>query len=404
MKRRLSVLLALMLIGGALLVAAQASRVGPGDTVIITRAEYDRLKRYEKLDEVRQYVDAYFYQEPDSQKLMDGAIQGLLSGTEDAYTFYYPEEAWKTLWEEDSGRYAGIGVQMVGGYESPQVTITRVFQNTPAEAAGLRKGDVFYMVNDLEVTNATMQDAVKLMRGVPGEQVQVQVLRDGKVLSFDITKAEIVVNRVESRMLDDQVGLIALYEFAGHSYSDFKAAYDQLKEQGLRSLIIDLRDNSGGWVDDGSKLADLFLDKVLLFYTEDRKGYQEKTFGTPGSEDMPLVLLVNENSASTTEIFSGAMKDHGRARLVGTKTFGKGVIQKVQELPDRVTGFQLTVAQYFTPEGHAVHKQGILPDVDVEMPEELAQTYFQLGDMTDPQMKAAYDEARSLLTALAAAR
>lgn len=401
MIRKTALFLASLLLAGSMLASAQAGRIGPNDTVTITREEYDRLKQYELVDEVKQYLDNYYYEELDRQKLLDGAVQGLLSGTGDAYTFYYPQEAWKTMWEEDEGKYAGIGVQMLGSYDTPAVTIIRVFQGTPAEAAGLRKGDVFYMVEDLEVTTATMQDAVKLMRGVPGEKVHVEVLRNGEILPFDIIKAEIIVNRVESMMLDRGVGYIALYEFAGESYDDFKKAYDALRQDGMETLILDLRDNGGGWVEDGVKLADLFLDRNLLFYTENRAGDRDETYTRDGKEDMPLVIMVNQNSASTTEIFSGAMKDYARATLVGTKTFGKGIIQSVIELSDKVSGFQFTTAQYFTPKGNKVHKEGITPDVEVIMPDELMQTYFQLGDMADPQLKAAYDEAVKLLPAAA---
>jgi len=403
MIRKTALFLAILLLASALLVSAQASRTGPNDTVTITREEYNRLKQYELVDEVKQYLDTYYYEELDNQKLLDGAIQGLLSGSGDAYTFYYPQEAWKDMWEEDEGKYAGIGVQMLGSYDTPAVTIIRVFQGTPAEAAGLRKGDVFYMVEDLEVTTATMQDAVKLMRGVPGEKVHVEVLREGEILPFDIVKAEIIVNRVESMMLDQRIGYIALYEFAGESYADFKNGYDTLKEQGMDALIIDLRDNGGGWVEDGVQLADLFLDKNLLFYTQDRAGNREETYVKDGREAIPLVILVNQNSASTTEIFSGAMKDYARATLVGTKTFGKGIIQSVVELSDGVSGFQFTTAQYFTPKGNKVHKEGITPDIEVTLPDELLQTYFQLGDMADPQLKAAYEEALKLVPTTAEA-
>ena len=403
MIRKTALLLAILLLASALLVSAQASKTGPNDTVTITRDEYNRLKQYELVDEVKQYLDSYYYEELDNQKLLDGAVQGLLSGSGDAYTFYYPQEAWKDMWEEDEGKYAGIGVQMLGSYDTPAVTIIRVFQGTPAEAAGLRKGDVFYMVEELEVTTATMQDAVKLMRGVPGEKVHVEVLREGEILPFDIVKAEIIVNRVESMMLDQRIGYIALYEFAGESYVDFKNGYDALKEQGMDALIIDLRDNGGGWVEDGVQLADLFLDKNLLFYTEDRAGNREETYVKDGREDIPLVILVNQNSASTTEIFSGAMKDYARATLIGTKTFGKGIIQSVVELSDGVSGFQFTTAQYFTPKGNKVHKEGITPDIEITLPDELLQTFFRLGDMADPQLKAAYDEALKLLPAAAEA-
>ncbi|MDD2561066.1 MAG: S41 family peptidase [Eubacteriales bacterium] len=365
-----------------------------GDTVTISRKEYERLKQYELLDEVKNYVDTYFYEEPDQQLLMDGAIQGLLSGLNDAYSFYYPEEAWTQMHEEDEGKYAGIGVQMLGDYDSGAVTITRVFRNTPAEAAGLKKGDVFLTVEDIQVTTATMQDAVNIMRGIPGEKVHIEVVRQGEVLPFDLIKAEITVNRVEYMMLDHQVGYIVLFEFAGGSAEAFTAAYQELTAQGMNALIVDLRDNPGGWVDDGVKIADLFLDHKLIYYAEDRAGSQEKFYTTNGKDDIPLVFLVNENSASSSEIVTAALKDYKRATVIGEKTFGKGIIQYVIPLSDNKSGFQFTYAQYFSPLGYKVHKEGVVPDIIVEMPEDLKSMFFELGDMTDPQLARAYEEAR----------
>ena len=194
-------------------------------------------------------------------------------------------------------------------------------------------------------------------------------------------------------MLDNKVGLIAVYEFARSTYADFDAAYQKLKEQGMNALVIDLRDNGGGWVDQGTILADKFLGAVLFYSTVDGAGQREESYLRKGKEDIPLVLLLNENSASTTEILSGAMKDHGRATLVGTKTFGKGIIQQVVQLSDGKTGFQFTTSQYFSPNGNKVHKEGVLPDVEVEMPEEFKHKLFNLGDLEDPQLKAAYEEA-----------
>lgn len=388
-------LLALILIGGSLPVSALSFpfNIGRGETVTIPKEEYDRLKQYEKLDEVKAYIEDYYYKDVDDTKLIDGAIQGLLAGTEDAYTFYYPEESWQRLWEDDSGKYAGIGIQMLGDYDTGLVTVTRVFKGTPAEAAGIRKGDILYMVEDLQVSVSTMQDAVDIMRGVPGEAVKVQMMRNDEIVTFEVIKAEIIVNRVESMMLENGIGYIAHYEFAGGSYEDFKKAFDSLEQDGMKALILDLRDNGGGWVDDGVKLADLFLDKDLLFYTEGKQGGKEETYTTAGKTEMPLVVLVNGHSASTSEIVSGALQDYGRATLVGSQTFGKGVIQIVLQLSDEKTGFQFTTAQYFTPKGNQVHELGITPDVAVEMPEDIKFSTLTLGDMADPQLQAAYQEA-----------
>lgn len=387
MTRKLTALLLALLM--LLPVAALGSE---GETVTISRKEYESLKRYKLLEEVRSYIDTYYYQKPDEQAMMDGAVQGLLSGLGDGYTFYYPEEAWEKMWEDNEGKYAGIGIQLLGDPTTYAVTIVRVFRDTPAEQAGMRKGDILLKVEDIDITTATLQDGVQVMRGMPGEKVHVEVLRGSETLAFDLTKADITANQVEYKMLDDKVGYIASYEFAGDMDKEFEKALNTLKSQGAQGLIIDLRDNPGGWVEQSVHIADLFLDKALLFYAENRAGEQEKTYTKDGKDDIPLVILVNENSASASEIFSAAMKDYGRATIVGTTTFGKGVIQYVLGLSDGKSGFQFTSAQYFSPNGHQVHKVGVTPDVTAEMPEDLSDTFTEVGDLNDPQLKTAYEE------------
>lgn len=391
---RLSIL-AVVLLASALPLLTNASWFGTNknDTVTISKEEYDRLKQYELLDEVKQYVEAFYYEEPDEQSMMDGAIQGLLGGLGDAYSFYYPEEAWQKMQEDDTGKYAGIGVQMLGDYEDSSVTIIRVFKDTPAERAGLKKGDVFLSVEDIQVTTATMQDAVDIMRGVPGEKVHIEIVRNGEVLPFDLVKANIIVNRVEYKMIDDKVGYIILFEFAGGSKEAFLQAYQELKSQGMHHLIFDLRDNPGGWVGDAEEIGSLFLDQKLLYYTEDRFERRKEFNTNQGAESMPMTILVNENSASASEILAAAMQDHERAAIIGQKTFGKGIIQFVVPLSDEKSGFQFTSAQYFSPFGKKVHKEGVTPDLLVEMPEEFINKFFDTADLTDPQLAEAYEHA-----------
>ena len=372
------------------------------DTVTISREEYERLKKYEKLDRVFQYVDMWYYQEPDQDKMMEGAIQGMLLSLEDPYSFYYNPEDWTTLWEDDQGEYAGIGLNLLGSYLDYTVTVIRVFDNTPAQQAGVRKGDLLVRVEDIEVDAYSMQEAVDLMRGNVGEEVEIEVLRDGEYLTFTMPRAIIHVNRVESCMLENNVGYIALYEFAGDCQTEFAKALDGLMAQGAKALVVDLRDNPGGWVDGAVEIADLFMDQGLLAYSLDRNGYKDPMYTTNGKNDIPVVFLVNENSASASEILAGGLRDQDRAILVGVKTFGKGIIQSVIPLEGRnietsADGFQMTIAQYYFPSGVAIHKVGIEPDVVVEMPEELKNEYFELGDMTDPQLKAAWEEAVKLI-------
>lgn len=405
-KRTTAIVLAAFLLGATLSFTLSGQAQGSpkirkaSDTVTISREEYNRLKRYEKLDLIMQYIETYYYVEPDTDAMLEMATRGLLYGLEDPYTFYYSTTEWSDLWAEDEGEYAGIGIQILGKYSDYTVTITRVFRDSPAERAGILKGDLLVRVEDIDVDAYTMQSAVNVMRGVVDEVVEVEVMRNGENIVFKIPRAEIKVNRIEYTMLENNVGYICLYEFAGDCFTAFEAALKELRESGAKALVVDLRDNGGGWVDDAVSIADLFLDKELLAYSEDRAKNREEYYTKPGKDDVPLVLLVNENSASSSEILSGGLQDLKRATVVGTTTYGKGVIQYVEELPgDPPDGFQFTFAQYYTKSGAQVHKIGITPDVLAEMPEDLAATYFSLGDMTDPQLKKAWETAVSMIDA-----
>ncbi|MBR4537611.1 MAG: S41 family peptidase [Clostridia bacterium] len=366
-------------------------------TVTISKEEYDRLSRYAEMDLILQYIEEWYYQEPDVDALIENATRGLMYGLEDPYTFYYNEAEWAQMWEDDEGKYGGIGIQMLGNLTDYSVTITRVFKDTPAERAGVRKGDRLVRVEDLEVDVYSMQNAVNIMRGTVEESVEIEVLRGKEYLTFNITRAEIQVNYVDYTMLEDQVGYIALYDFAGECQKEFAAALQALNAQGAKALVVDLRDNGGGWVDAAQSIGDLFLEDGILVYSEDRYGSREKLTMTAGMDDIPLVILVNGNSASSSEILSGGLHDRGRTTLVGTQTYGKGIIQAVIPLNDDKNGFQMTYAQYYLPSGTEVHKVGITPDIICEMPEELMNENFLLGDMTDPQLKTAWDTAKSLI-------
>lgn len=397
MKKRLFICLLVLtlLTGVAFAFSASGESLRRRSTVTIDKAEYDRLKRYEKLDEVLQYVQAYYYKDPDVDAMLDTAIQGLLAGLADPYTFYYDEENWKSMWDDEEGEYTGIGIQLLGNYTDQSVKITRVFRDTPAQAVGMRKNDVLVRVEDIDVTTETMQAAVNTMRGEVGGTVQVEVLRGEEYITFDITRAAIHLNNVDYTMLDNDVGYVVLYQFATDALiNDFTKAMDALEAEGAKSIILDLRDNPGGWVDDAVNVADRFLDKKLVVYTNTRyEKHVDERYTKSGADDIPLVVLVNANSASSSEILSGALKDYGRATIVGTQTFGKGIMQYVLGLSDNVTGMQLTYCEYFTPKGNSVHGVGITPDIIVEMPEEMDYADLELGDMNDPQLAAAWEEA-----------
>ncbi len=401
-KKGLTVIFLLVLISSVIIVTANASNIfdilsKSQKTVTIPQEEYERLSRYKKMDDIMRYIETWYIEEPDTDKMIENATRGLLYALEDPYTFYYNSNEWNQMKEDDVGEYGGIGIQMLGNREDYSVTITRVFKDTPAERAGVLKGDLLVRVEDLEVNFYSMQNAVNIMRGTVDELVEIEVKRGEEYLTFNIPRATIHVNRVESTMLDDQVGLIVLYEFAGESEKEFTAALDALENQGAKALIVDLRDNGGGWVESARQIADLFLDDGILFYTQDRSGYQEKTDMKPGKDDIPLVFLINENSASSSEILSGGLHDRGRCTLVGVQSYGKGIVQAVVSLDDDTDGFQMTVEEYFLPSGEKVHKVGLTPDILSEMPEELKSAYFALGDLADPQLKDAWNTAKELI-------
>lgn len=393
-------LMVLLLLTGCALLPTTISDLATGmdDTVTISRAEYERLQRYAELDEIWQIVEQYYYQEPDTQAMLDGAEMGLLYGLGDPYTYYYTPDQYAQLWADDEGEYAGIGIQIMGDYATGLCTISRVFLDSPALDVGLRKGDVLTRVEDIDVVTTTLQDAVNIMRGEPGTPVNVQVQRGDQLLDFVVDRAVVHVNWVNSCMLDGDVGYISLYEFSGDCSPSFAVHLDNLMSQGAKALVIDLRDNPGGWVDDAQKVADMFLEEGNVASLVYRDGTTELyTTTTDGKENpIPLVVLVNEYSASASEILAGALQDRGRATIVGTQTFGKGVVQYVLPVGTRGAGMQLTVAQYYTPNGNEVHKVGITPDIEATLPEGDT-TMYDIGDLDDAQLKKAYEVALDLI-------
>ena len=360
-----------------------------GDTVTISKEQYEKYQQFDKLLEIMDIVGENYYQDVETDDLMDGAAQGLLYGVGDPYTFYYTAEDFAEMWEEDEGEYAGIGIQISASYLTNICTVSRVFDNGPACEAGVLKGDVLYKVEDMYVDAYNLQEAVDIMRGIPGTDVNVVFLRGGEELSFTLTRANISVNRVESTMLDEGVGYIYLYDFAGDCAVKFESALNDLVAGGAKGIIIDLRDNPGGWTADAESIADLFMDKGVIYYLEYRDGQREYAYSKNGKTDVQLVVLMNQYSASSSEILCGALKDRAGATVVGVQSYGKGIVQAVIGLSDQ-SGMQVTIAQYFTPSGNKVHQVGITPDVEVQLPEGDIGMY-QFGDLSDPQLSRALE-------------
>ena len=367
-----------------------------GDTVTISKEQYEKYRQFDKLIEMMDTADQYFYQEVDHEAMMLGAAAGLLTGLDDPYSFYYTPEDYATLWEDDEGEYAGVGIQISASYVTGLCTVSRVFDNGPAREAGVHKGDILYRVEDLYVSATNLEDAVDIMRGTPGTDVEVVFLRGAEELTFTLTRAKINVNRVEATMLEDGIGYIYLYEFAGDCSARFTEELDKLVAAGAKGIIMDLRDNPGGWTDDAEKIADLFLDKGVTYYLEYKNGQKEYVFTANGKQNVKLVILINENSASSSEILAGALKDRADATLVGVQSYGKGIVQAVLPVASDGSGMQLTIAQYFTPNGNKVHKIGLTPDVEIKLPDG-DNGMYEFADLQDPQLARALEVMREKL-------
>ena len=376
---------------------AQVQPSDDGSTVTLTREQYERYQQFDELLELIDITEAYYYQDVDLEGMLQGAAAGLLSGLGDPYTFYYTPEEFAEMWEDDEGEYGGVGIQISSSYLTGICTISRVFENSPASEAGIHRGDILYRVGeDLYVNAYNINDAVEVMRGTPGTDVEVTFLRDGEMMTYTFTRAQITVNRVEAGMLEDGIGYICLYEFAGDCAAQFETKFNDLLAKGARGLIIDLRDNPGGWVEDARSIADLFTDEGVLCYLEYNDGSRQYYRTSNGKTELPLVILMNEFSASASEILAGCLKDRADATIVGVQSYGKGIVQSVIPVGKEGAGMQVTIAQYFTPNGNAVHKIGVAPDVEITLPEG-DNGMYEFGDLNDVQLARALEVMREKL-------
>lgn len=346
-----------------------------------------------KIGLIQQIIDQYFLFDEDMQKVEDGIYSGLVDGLGDPYSVYYNKEDYKKLQETTTGIYCGIGVMVSQDRTTGVITIVRVFKDTPGFEAGMQPGDLLYKVEDTEVTGIDLDLVVSnYIKGEEGTKVKVTVMHpeSREYEDMEIERKKIEVPTVEHRLLEDSIGYIAVSQFDEVTPAQFKAAVNDLQEKGMERLIVDLRSNPGGLLDSVVDMLDYILPDGLLVYTEDKNGKGDKYYSKDGHElDIPMTVLVNGNSASASEVFAGAIRDFKWGKLVGTKTFGKGIVQNLMPL-DGGTAVKLTVAHYFTPSGFDLHGKGLEPDVEVELDEGL-KTKAVIEPEEDNQLKKAVE-------------
>ena len=328
----------------------------------------------EKLEYIENLVDKYYLNEADTEKMAEGMYAGVLEGLDDPYSRYYTKEEYESVSEETEGHYKGIGVVMQQD-EKGLVHFVRIYEGAPGDQAGLKTGDVLYKVDGEMIVEDELAEVAKKIRNPETETVKLTILREGEsdYLEFEIKKEDVQIPVVSHEMLENHMGYLAIYEFTSVTFEQYQKAFEDLKSQGMESLVVDLRDNPGGLLDSVCSILETILPEGTIVYTEDKYGNrQERTCKGESPLEIPLAVLVNGNSASASEIFSGAVQDYGIGTIVGTTTYGKGVVQTVRKLSDG-SAVKLTISNYYTPSGNNINGKGITPDVEVELDESLKQ-------------------------------
>ncbi|MCD8381017.1 MAG: S41 family peptidase [Lachnospiraceae bacterium] len=346
-----------------------------------------------KLLTIESLIKNYYYlDEVDNQTLADGVFAGLLDSLGDVYSTYYTVEETESLAESTEGAYYGIGTYVQQDADTGYVKITGVISGTPAEEAGFLAGDVIYEVDGENVLGLDSSQVVALIKGDEGTWVTVTVMRGDELLDIDVQRRRIETVTVTYELLDDNIAYVQLTEFDDVTVDQFEEALEELEADGAVGLILDLRDNPGGSLYSVVEIADMLLGEGLILYTEDNSGNREEYTSDAARElELPIVLLVNENSASAAEVLTGALKDHGKATVVGVTTYGKGIVQTVRTLSDG-SSVKLTTSAYYTPNGTNIHGVGITPDVEVEL-----DTEAYLEDGSDNQLETAVETMKDLL-------
>lgn len=322
----------------------------------------------EKVEALKKLIDEKYMGEVDEDALKEGLYKGYVQGLDDPYSVYYDEEETKELYETTEGEYSGIGAVLSQDLKSGVITLVQIYEDSPADKAGLKDEDILTKVGTLDVTGMDLSEVVTYIKGEKGTEVELTVLRgeDADEVTVTAVRDTVEAQTVEYEMLEDQIGYLAVSEFDSVTYGQYEEALEALLDQGMEGLVVDLRNNPGGNLNTVCDMLDLVLPEGTIVYMEDKEG-KRQTYSSDDAHqlDVPMAVLVNGNSASASEIYAGAIQDHEAGTIVGTQTYGKGVVQQIFDLGDG-TSVKLTIAEYFTPKGRSINGEGVTPDLEVE--------------------------------------
>ena len=353
--------LAMLLVAGLVSCGLKMKDSGSGKDAVDSSTQ-------KKVSELKELIYQNYMGDVDEKQLEEGIYKGFISGLDDPYSVYYDEEETKSLYETTEGEYQGIGAVLSQNMNTGIITLVQIYDDSPAMKAGLKDNDILYKVNGEEVTGVELTEVVSHIKGEKGTTVEMTVLRgaDNEEVTVTATRDTVEAQTVKYRMMDGQIGYVSVSEFDSVTYDQYQKALKDLEGQGMKGLVVDLRNNPGGNLNTVCDMLDLMLPKGLIVYTEDKDGNrQEASSDDENQFTLPLAVLVNGNSASASEIYAGAIQDYGIGDIVGTQTYGKGVVQQIFDLKDD-TCVKLTIAKYFTPKGRSINGKGITPDIEVE--------------------------------------
>lgn len=366
------------------------------DKILVPKNEYENLaeayRKYSKNMLLEEILKENYLRDVNEEDLLEGQLRGLFSATGDPYTVYMPKDEFASFMEHTMGVFGGIGVYVAAGNDN-LITVVSPIEDTPGEKAGIKPGDKIIKVEGKEFTADKMDEAVKLMKGEPGTDVTITIMRvdlntnSSQIFDKTITREEIRVKSVKSSMMKDDIGYIRVTSFDDLTYKDFVSNLKELKNKGMKGLVLDLRNNPGGLLDISAKIADELMGEGTIVYTETKQKERNYLKSDKNKLGLPLAVLVNEGSASASEVVSGAIQDTKVGTIIGTTTFGKGIVQSIKELSDG-SGFKITVSEYFTPKGRNIQDIGITPDIIVEIPEGVEQIGIENLEQDTQLLKA----------------
>lgn len=361
-------------------------------TSSITSSGSNEVSLVKTLENFKAMLKQKYIGEIDEDKLIEGAIKGYIAGLDDPYTEYLPKEEMQEFTEETNAEYVGIGVYVANNTENNTILVAGVMKGSPALEAGMQAGDIIAKVDGVSYTGEQLSDATKVLKGQEGTTVKVTIIRDEKEIELTVTRKKIIVEHVASQMLDDKIAYIQIDSFDNGVVESFKEQITTLKNDGAKGIIIDLRSNGGGIVDQATGVADLFLEKnetILITKSKNEEEEITKAKINPIITDTPVVILVNEGTASASEILAAALKEKYGATIVGKTTYGKGVIQTLYSLTDG-SGLKITTDEYYTPNHNKINKVGITPDVEVQLTKD-ENGYYETSADKDAQLLKAIE-------------